>query len=398
MIFPGILTEALRALRAHKLRSLLSTFGVASGCACVVLAATVSLSANAYITGLIESIGTNLVYAELVASHYSAPLPDLMTPGDMQAIQESIPHVVRVAGSNFAPVDVFDGKAELPVALLGVTGGYQEIRRLIIQRGRYFDQDDLDVHTKVCLITAGLASRLFGADDPVGKTVHAGELSYTVIGVFRERGTTFGESGIQPLTLLIPYPLIKPFAASDCLLVIYAQADRSENVSLVTQEIGQLLQSRHRVGARYDVQNLRPLLDAARKISLALSVILVVIGSITLTIGGVNIMNIMLVTVTERTHEIGIRRALGARQDDIRQQFLSEAVLISSLGALPGILVGVAIPLLAKPFLPGSLGIRFPWLSILIAFVACCTVGIVFGYLPADRAAKLEPTEALRHE
>jgi putative ABC transport system permease protein len=398
MIFPGILTEALRTLGAHKLRSLLSTLGVAIGCACVVLVMTVSLNANAYITGLIESIGTNLAYAELVPSHFHVPLPDLMTPDDMVAIQEAIPHVVRVAGSNFVTVEVFDGKAELPVALLGVTDGYQEIRRLIIERGRYFDQGDSDVHAKVCLITAELASRLFGAGDPVGKTVRAAELTYTVIGVFRERGTTLGESGIQPLTVLIPYPLFKPFAVSDFLLVIYAQADRSENVSLVTREIGQLLQSRHRAGAKYDVQNLRALLDAARKISLALSVMLVVIGSITLTIGGVNIMNIMLVTVTERTREIGIRRALGARQDDIRQQFLSEAVLISSLGAVAGILVGVAIPFLAKPFLPGSLGIRFPWLSILIAFVVCCTVGIVFGYLPADKAAKLEPTEALRHE
>jgi putative ABC transport system permease protein len=371
---------------------------VAIGCACVILVVTVSLSANAYITGLIESIGTNLVYAELVPSHFPAPLPDLMTPDDLQAIQETIPHVVRAAGSNSVTVDVFDGKAELPVTLLGVTGGYQEIRRLIIQRGRYFEQGDSDVHAKVCLITAELASRLFGADDPVGKTVRAGELTYTVIGVFRERGTTFGESGIQPLTLLIPYPLFKPFAVSDFLLVTYAQADRSENVSLVTREIGQLLQSRHRVGAKYDVQNLRPLLDAARKISLALSMILVAIGLITLTIGGVNIMNIMLVTVTARTCEIGIRRALGARQADIRQQFLSEAVLISSLGAVAGIPVGVAIPLLAKPFLPGGLGIRFPWVSILIAIVVCWTVGIVFGYLPADRAAKLEPSEALRHE
>lgn len=398
MITTGISLEAVRAIRAHKLRSILSTLGVAIGCACVVLVVTVSLSANTYITGLIESIGTNLVYAELIPGHSMPPLADLITPADMQAIQQTIPQVVRVAGSNHITVGVVAGTAELPVTLLGVTEGYQEIRRLVVLRGRYFDQSDSELHSKVCLITEELAARAFPGDDPVGKTMRAGELTFSVLGVFREHGTTFGESDIRPLTMLVPYSMYRAFAAADFVLMLYAQTRSAEEVPLVTRQIAQLLQSRHRVGAKYDVQNLRSLLNAARKISLGLSITLIVIGLITLTIGGVNIMNIMLVTVTERTREIGIRKAVGARGDDIRQQFLLEAVLISSVGAVAGIAVGIGIPMFAEPFLPGNFSVRFAWLSVLIAFVVSSSIGILFGYLPANQAAKLLPTEALRHE
>jgi putative ABC transport system permease protein len=398
MISPGTFMEAVRALRASKLRSLLSALGVAIGSACVVLVVTVSLSAKTYITGLIEAVGSNLVYAEFIPGEPSPPLSDFLSPGDLQAIQPSIPQVTRVAGSHARHLTVAAGGAELPVTLVGVTAGYQEVRRLVVLRGRYLDERDMESHGKVCLLTEDLAKRIFPADDPVGRTIRVGEQIFGVIGVFRERGSPFGETDIQRYSVLVPFPFIKNYIGTDLLSIIYAQADRAEDVPLVTRELGDLLRSRHRAGQKYSVQNLGSILDAARKISLALTIVLLVIGLITLTIGGVNIMNIMLVTVTERTREIGLRKAVGARRLDIRHQFLLEAVMISSIGALAGILVGVAIPLLAEPFLPGDLSVRFAWLSMLIAFVVCCAVGIVFGYLPAERAAKLEPTEALRHE
>jgi putative ABC transport system permease protein len=398
MISRGTFMEAVRALRASKLRSLLSTLGVAIGSACVVLVVTVSLSAKTYITGLIEAVGSNLVYAEFIPGEARPPLSDFLSSGDLQAIQPSIPQVTHAAGSHAMPLTVTAGGAELPVTLVGVTAGYQEIRRLIVLRGRYLDEGDLESRSKVCILTEDLAKRLFPSDDPIGRTIRVGELIFSVIGVFRERGSTFGETDIQRYSVLVPFSLTGNYAGADFLLMIYAQADRAEDVPLVTRELGELLRSRHRAGAKYNVQNLGSILDAARKISFALTIVLLVIGLITLTIGGVNIMNIMLVTVTERTREIGLRKAVGARRLDIRHQFLLEAVMISSLGALAGILVGVVIPILAEPFLPGDLHVRFAWLSILVAFVVCCTVGIVFGYLPAERAAKLEPTEALRHE
>jgi putative ABC transport system permease protein len=398
MISPGILMEALRALRARKVRSLLSALGVAIGSACVVLVVTVSLSAKTYITGLIEEVGSNLVYAEYVPGEARPPLADFLSPADMDLIRPAIPQVTQVGGSFAVSRTVAAGEVEVPVKLVGVTAGFQEIRRLVVLRGRYFDQGDMEAHSKVCLLTEALAKRLFPADDPVSRTIRVGDLIFNVIGVFRERGSTFGETDIQRDSVLVPYSLTKSYTGLEVLLIIYAQADRAEDVPLVTRELGELLRGRHRAGARYNVQNLSSILDAARKISLALSIVLLMIGLITLTIGGVNIMNIMLVTVTERTREIGLRKAVGARRLDIRYQFLLEAVMISTIGAMVGIVFGVGIPILAEPFLPGNFIVRFAWLSILIAFVVSCTVGIIFGYLPAERAAKLEPTEALRHE
>src|SRR4029077_7945287 len=391
MISPGTFMEAMRALRASKLRSLLSTLGVAIGSACVVLVVTISLSAKSYITGLIEAVGSNLVYAEYIPGEARPPLSDFLSPADLRVILPAVPLVTRVAGSYALHLVVAAGGAELPVTLVGVTDGFQEIRRLIVLRGRYLDEGDIEQHGKVCLLTELLANHLFPLHDLVGRTIRVGELVFGVIGVFRERGSTFGETVIQRDSVLVPFSLTKNYTGFEVLLIIYAQADRAEDVPLVTRELGELLRSRHRAGAKYNVQNLTSILDAARKISFALSIVLLVIGLITLTIGGVNIMNIMLVTVTERTREIGLRKAVGARRLDIRYQFLLEAVMISSIGALAGIFVGVAIPILAEPFLPGDLRVRFAWLSILIAFVVCCMVGIVFGYLPADRAAKLEP-------
>jgi putative ABC transport system permease protein len=166
----------------------------------------------------------------------------------------------------------------------------------------------------------------------------------------------------------------------------------------VTQQLSELLQTRHRAGARYEVQNLGAILDAARNVSFAVMMVLLAVGSITLVISGVGIMNIMLVTVTQRTREIGIRKATGALRRQILYQFLLEALVISGIGAVLGILIAIAIPIAVRPFLPDGMSIPISGLSIVAAFVVSCATGIIFGYLPASRAAKLQPTEALRYE
>jgi len=181
------------------------------------------------------------------------------------------------------------------------------------------------------------------------------------------------------------------------------QADRPENVLGVTAAVAEILQSRHRPGAQYLVQNLSGILEAARMISLALTVLLILIAFIALTISGIGIMNIMLVTVTERTHEIGIRKAIGASRDTIRHQFLMEALLISGVGALLGIAIAVSIPAVINysvSYFPaaGDLHVPISWMSVVLSFIVSCSTGLVFGYLPANRAAKLQPTESLRHE
>ncbi len=175
-------------------------------------------------------------------------------------------------------------------------------------------------------------------------------------------------------------------------------ADRPENVPGVTREVEEVLESRHRAGALYHVENLSSILEVAHDVSIALTALLLLFALIALAISGVGIMNIMLVSVTERTHEIGIRRVVGAHRREILYQFLLEAVLISGSGATVGILLVVSLRLLTKPLLPGNLSIPISWLSVALAFGASCLIGVLFGYLPARRAAALLPTESLRYE
>jgi putative ABC transport system permease protein len=396
---------ALQALRANKVRAMLTMLGVIIGSACIVLVVTVSLAGKRYIIGQIEAVGSNLIYAEIIHSGMVRPLTltDEITPTDMQAVRESIPAVVEAAGTSDMTMSLSVDGQEHPINLVGVTDGYQKIRNLVILEGRYLDQDDLRTQSKVCLLTQQLAKLLFPTENPVGKNIAVGELHFIVIGVFKERVATFGQTEIRPESVIVPFSLIKYYTGTEFFGTLYIQVDKSEDVVMVTDEVRQVLASRHRPEAKYRVENLAGILEAAHKISLALTVLLILVALIALTISGIGIMNIMLVTVTERTREIGIRKAIGARRDAILYQFLTEAVLISGTGALIGIAIAVAIPLAINfliGFFPEIGGITIPvsWLSVLLAFIVSCSTGLLFGYLPANRAANLHPTESLRYE
>jgi len=251
--------------------------------------------------------------------------------------------------------------------------------------------------SKVCLITEELARTAFPNSDPLGARLRAGELSFTVVGVFRERVATFGLSEIQRYTTLVPFPLMRYYSGDDSVGVLYAQAGAPEFVIPLTRQVEVLLRNRH-PGGNYIVENLGGVLNAARTISTALTIVLLLVGGIVLLVSGIGIMNIMLVTVTERTREIGVRKAIGARRSEILYQFLIEAGVISSVGSLFGILIALAIPVLVRPLLPSDLQVPVPWLSVALAFVVACSVGLFFGYLPASKAAQLPPTESLRYE
>jgi putative ABC transport system permease protein len=191
---------------------------------------------------------------------------------------------------------------------------------------------------------------------------------------------------------------MKYYTGMEVVRLLDAQADKAENVPAVQREVAQLLRSRHPADAEYKVQTLTAILGAARNISLALTIVLIIIAAIALLISGIGIMNIMLVTVTERTREIGIRKAIGAARKEILYQFLIEAFLISGGGAVIGILIGIAIPVAIQSFLPGNLRVPVSRLSVVIAFVVSCSTGLFFGYLPANQAASLQPVESLRYE
>ena len=291
---------------------------------------------------------------------------------------------------------VSDGVAR-SISLVGATEGFQIIRNLVILKGRFRDSDDMQSRSKVCLISEDLAAMAFPNQDPIGEELRVGELGLTVIGVFKERVGTFGLSEIQRYTVLVPFPLMQYYTGDDAMDVLYAQASSPDDVPSVTRQVEDVLRSRH-PGGIYTVLNLGAILDAARSIGTALTVVLLLIGFIALMVSGIGIMNIMLVTVTERTREIGIRKAIGARYSEILYQFLIEAILISGIGSLLGILVALAIPVIVRPLLPGNLRVPVPWVSVVLAFLVACSTGLFFGYLPASRAARLQPTESLRYE
>jgi putative ABC transport system permease protein len=396
---------ALQALRANKMRAMLTMLGVIIGSACIVLVVTVALAGKVYITSLIEGVGSNLIYGELVhtSENRHASLADEITVADMQAAKEELPSVAVSAGTHDLDMTVAVNGITSPVKLVGVTDGFQEIRRLLVLDGRYFDQDDMLTRSKVCLLTQHLAALVYPNESPIGKDMSLGDLHFTVIGVFRERTATFGLTEISENSVIVPFGLIKYYAGEDYLKTFYVQAKTAEDVPGLTDEVTQLLKTRHRASAEYQIQNLSSLLDAAHKISLALTVLLIVVAMIALTISGIGIMNIMLVTVTERTREIGIRKAIGAPRNAILYQFLMEALLISGTGALAGIAIGVAIPVILNIVLklvPAAAGIHIPIsaVSVVLAFLVSCSTGLLFGYLPANRAARLHPTESLRYE
>jgi putative ABC transport system permease protein len=393
------LSVSIDALRANKLRAMLTSLGVIIGSASIVLVVTVALTSKKFVISKIEAVGSNVVWAELVRSSEKAqPLSYELTLDDMEAAKNAIPEIVQVAGTTDVQMTVVAQGMVRPVTLIGVTSGYREIRRLVIFRGRYLDSLDLEARSKTCVITPQLAKRLFGQDNPVGRDLHVGELIFTIIGVFNERVETFGLSDIQSETVLIPFGLIKYYTGVNTLKVLDAQAATPEDVPSVQRRLTELLHSRHPSGAEYHVQTLTAILTAAKDISLALTIVLIVIAFIALLISGIGIMNIMLVTVTERTREIGIRKAIGAARKEIMYQFLTEAFLISGGGAVLGILIGLLVPVIAQFFLPGNLRVPVSTMSVVLAFVVSCSTGLFFGYLPANQAAKLQPIESLRYE
>ena len=400
MQFREVLTVAIDALRANKLRAVLTSIGVIIGSASIVLVVTIALTSRKYVISQIEAVGSNLIWADVVKTPDKVqPLSYQLTLADMEAAR-TIPNVAAVAGLADMPMTVIVRGQARAVRLIGVTEGYQQIRRLLVLRGRYFDPEDMQASSKVCLITRELAEQAFGVDNPMGRSLRMGELTFTVIGVFHERASTYGMTEIQKESVLVPLQLVRYYTGDEeeILSTLYAQATDPDQVSHVEHQLERLLRSRHPVEAEYEVFTLAAILSAARSISFALTVVLVLFALVAMLISGIGIMNIMLVTVRERTREIGVRKAIGAQRKEIMAQFLVEAFLISGTGSVIGILIGLAIPVAVQQLLPGNLRVPISGASVVVAFLVASLTGVFFGWLPANQAAKLDPVESLRYE
>jgi putative ABC transport system permease protein len=398
MNFDESVSFAFHNLLANKMRAGLTILGMMIGTASIILVVTIAITGRDYILQQIQGVGANLIYLYYEASGTvsgSKTLADDLTLEDLEAVQS----VSGVACATGIVVNhdrlTMDGR-EREIAIIGTTPDYLRIRNLRILSGRFFDLSDGQSYNKVCLLTPELAGKLFATIDVGGESIKLFGVKFTVIGVFEEGTETFGASEVSTYSALIPLSLMRGFNGTDKLDQIYASAETRDNVPAVTQKIRSLVEARHHSGASYRVENLAEILRAASRIATALSVILFLIGAIALVISGIGIMNIMLVTVTERTLEIGIKMAIGARRREILHQFLAESILMATVGGILGVLLGISGPLIANAIS----GYRIPisWVSILLAFSLSLIVGVTFGLVPANRAAKLQPTEALRYE
>jgi putative ABC transport system permease protein len=398
------LAEAVRfsaqALRANPVRSLLTGLGMVIGTASVILVVTISLTSRDYILEQIEGIGSNIIFAYYVSAGptSTAADADYVKMADVEALRQSLQaDIVSATGvmSSFDHV-LIGGKLQ-DVKVNGTDQDYQPVRNMVISSGRFLDVSDVTGREKVAVLTDHLAERMYGTRNGAsGQVIKLFGLQFTVIGTFHERVETFGQSEVERDTIVIPVTVLRYFTPVERIDPLYVQVRSPDMVERTAARVQELLESRHRPGARYRVDTLTAILNAARNISLILSLVLVLVSAITLVISGIGIMNIMLVTVTERTREIGVRLAVGASAKKILLQFLAEAMMMSLAGGSLGILVGVAIPLSVG--LVADIRIPISWVAIVVAFGVSCLVGLVFGILPANRAARLNPTEALRYE
>ncbi len=398
--FNEILNFAYESFCSNKLQFTLTALAMAVGTASVILVATIGLTGKQYILRQLQSIGTNMIYADYQGgAQRIESTPDPMTVEDVQAVREQVSSVVAAS-----PTVALGDRINLgagrqgDILVLGVDPEYTRVRNLKIIAGRFFDREDSSGRNKVGVITEKLAQKLYGATPPaIGQIIKlSGGLPFTIVGVFKESVDTFGQSEIQEDTMLIPYTVSRFFTPTAAVYEIYFSVATSQDVVPATAAIKRVLQSRHRPESVYSVQNLNQLLTVAGKIADALTLVGMLVAFVTLLVSGIGIMNIMLATVTSRIREIGIRKAIGATNRTIRLQFLAEAIVISVTGGMVGIVAGLAIPYSVR-FLTDY---RMPisGLSAIIAIGVSSLVGIIFGTVPANRASLLDPVESLRHE
>ncbi len=399
MALGEIVSFAYDTFCSNKVRFILTALGMVIGTASLILVVTIGMTGRQYVLNQIQAIGANLVYAQYQgAPHISQSTPDNLNIDDVEAVRSQVPGVVAaspvVTLSERVPLG--DGK-EREVQILGVYPEYLQVRNLVVLSGRFFDAEDSQAHNKVGLITEKMAQEVYGSTQAaIGKVIKLTGLPFTIIGTFKERVNTFDQSEVVGSTMLIPYSVSRYFTDAPTVKLIYFSMEDPSMVVAGTAQIKRVLQSRHRSESVYDVTDLTELLAVADRSATMLTWMLLLISAVTLLVGGIGIMNIMLATVTSRIREIGIRKAVGATNREIRFQFLAEAILISLIGGFAGIVIGLAIPYSVR-FLT-EYRIPISGLSAIIAIVVSSLVGVIFGTVPAARAAQLDPVESLRYE
>lgn len=398
---------AFRALARNKMRSALTMLGVIIGVGAVIAMVSIGQGAQASVQEQIANVGTNLLFVSAgsqnvggVRSGTGATNSNTLTVDDLEAIRRELPSVAMVSPSVNARSQLVAANQNWNTSVQGVSEQLPAIRKWQIQSGSFITDADVRSASRVIVLGQTVVENLFPGQDPVGQTVRVGQLPFRVIGVMARRGQD-PQGRDQDDIAFAPYSTIqKKLLAISHVQFAYVSAVSSDATYTAQVQITDLLRQRHRLAQNQDndftVRNLTDVAEAADETNRIMTLLLGSIAGVSLLVGGIGIMNIMLVSVTERTREIGIRMAIGARSAAVRQQFLIESIVLSLTGGLIGIALGVGISILIPKML-GWPTLVSVW-AIIGSVLFSAAVGVFFGYYPARKAASLDPIEALRYE
>ena len=401
--------EAIESLNANKLRTGLTMLGIVIGVAAVISMTAIGQGASSSITSSIESMGSNLIY---VSRAWENANPQALTMADAEAIIESggAPSVLAVAPSVSTSRTVVYSDDSISTTVMGVTPDYESVRNTTVSSGRFISDEDIDANSTVAVLGSDVVEELFGSEiGVIGQKIRISNMLYEVVGILETTGSSsMGSSGdnqiIVPITTALSR-LVARSNANDEVDMISVSATDSESIDSAISEITSLLRSRHDIGSDEDddfnIMSMESVTEAATSITGVLTVFLGGIAAISLLVGGIGIMNIMLVSVIERTKEIGLRKAVGAKNNDILMQFMVESLIIGLVGGILGVVLGWGLTLVIKNIAAAASYDLTPAItlgSVLLAVLFSVGVGVVFGIYPANRASKLEPVEALRSE
>jgi putative ABC transport system permease protein len=402
-----IFRVAIRALGRNKARSALTMLGIVIGVGAVIAMVSIGQGAQASVQEQIANVGTNLLFLRAGSQNVGGVQTGTDDSGsrslkveDIEAIRRELPSVAMASPSVNARVQIIAGNQNWRTSVQGVAEQFPEIRKWSVASGRFFADMDIAAAARVAVIGQTIANNLFPGMEPVGQTIRVRDLPFLVVGVMAPRGQD-QQGRDQDDLILAPYTTVqKKLLAISYVQSALVSATSPDSTKIAEQQIADLLRQRHKLAPNqendFSVRNMTDIAEAADATNRIMILLLGSIASVSLLVGGIGIMNIMLVSVTERTREIGIRMAVGARSSAVRVQFLIESIMLSLAGGLIGIIVGVGISLVV----PSMLG--WPTLvspvAILGSVVFSAAVGIFFGYYPARKAAALDPIDALRYE